>query len=183
MALQTLAATLKFILTLGSSFAASSRSTARLSDDSDSVNISVVQGLTLGTGAKAANQYFQDVRTLAASTAELLNISNGAAGGAVALLNPYAEAVAFAKITGILIVNTSTTGTLTIGGDATYDLTTLFGANADKVRIRPGGTFFMNVGDADATAMAVATDEVLKISNEDGANALTYQIVLIGVKV
>lgn len=178
MSVSTLSGRLQAAVQLNSTLLAANRPSSRTQDDSDSLSIGNQITLALGTGANQGNTYFYDSRTLSASANESLNVSGGSHGGAIALEDPYGQTTTFARIIGVLIINTSTTGTLLVGGDATDNITTMFGDNTDAIRIRPGGQFLLTAGDA--TSFAVAANEILKLANEDGANPLTYQIVIIG---
>ena len=125
-----------------------------------------------GTAAGQADQVWEDRRTLAASGTENLDLE---AGGET---NAYGQTISFAKIVGILIKITSTTGgPLLIGGHATNALATFFGDATDKLRIRR----VMVLGADDATAYAVASGDLLTILNEDGSNSVTFDIVVVGI--
>lgn len=161
---------------------ASGKSSSRLADDVQSFSILTNASFEFGTGANAANQVYQDERTLAAGTSEDLNISGGAHGGAVALTNPMAEAISLTAVKLLVIKNTSanTGTTIRAGGEATNGFTALFGDNSDMISIPSGGEarFLLPT----AAGYPVATDEVLQITNADGSNAATYQILIIGLE-
>lgn len=180
MALTSLSATMKAIFNYSIAKSKANKTSARATDDTDALNTAKSLALTFGTGANQADQVYQDRRTLAASASEDLNISGGAHGGAVALTNPLGEAISFTKIKGILIVNESLVGEMRVGGEATNAFTALFADNSDELKVRPDG--FFAVGVKEATAYAVAANEVLQITNLDGSNSLTYLIIIFGIE-
>jgi hypothetical protein len=149
-----------------------------------SATITPSNGVTLqyGTGAGYADVCWADVRTLAASTEESLNVSGGAHGGAVALLDQFGQTVVFVRIKLLYIRNTSTGAAtiLEIFGAGADDITTMLLANGDGFLVRPAATYIHYTGQSDATGYVVATDEVLDVKNQDAGNAATYEIAIIG---
>lgn len=165
-----------------STLAAANRTAVRNVDDVQSGVIPLTQLLlTLGTGAAKAQQIFDDTRELGESSSELL-MFNGTGAGGVACLNPHGLTITGTKLKALVIINTGVPGTnadIEIGGDATYDVTALFGTNsaAGKLNIPCGGFFIWGVNSADANGVAIATNESLKINNADGAKHALYQII------
>lgn len=148
-----------------------------------SCSISPTQAIafSFGTGTGQCDQVWSDQRSLAPSASERLDISNDNQGTHVALTNPFGDVVDFTKIAGIFIRNTSSAASISVGGDSTYDLTTLFGANGDKVNIGPGGYMLISQGNSGSTYYAVAGSEVLQINNNDGTYTANYEITIWGV--
>jgi hypothetical protein len=128
------------------------------------------------TGAGKISKVFHDSRTLGAAASEALNVSGGAHSSAVALLNPFAEAVTFTKILALVVKNTGA-GDLILGGDTTDGVTTLLEANADGIQIRPGASVAFICSGNDATGYAVATDEILRLASTAGT---TYSVAILG---
>src|SRR5690349_4959054 len=75
---------------------------------SDPLAPSYALTMTDGTAAGQANQQWSSRRTLAASASETLDLTG-------VLTDAFGDAVNFARIKAILISNTSTTGSLTLG--------------------------------------------------------------------
>lgn len=134
-----------------------------------------IQGLTewaIGTGADQANESWEDSRTLAGGVTENLDLQ---AGGET---NAFGDALSFSVIKAIFInITSSAGGPLLIGGHATNALATLFGAANDKLRVRK--TLLLATGDV--TGYAVSAGDLLTIVNEDGADAVTFDIIVIGL--
>lgn len=76
-----------------------------------------------------------------------------------------------------------TTGTtasdVSLGGDANPWATWL-GAVTDKVKVRNGGSLCLVAPDAAAYTVTAGTGDILKVTNNDGANVATYKLVIIG---
>jgi hypothetical protein len=125
-----------------------------------------------GTGAGQANVIFHDQRTLAASALDQLDLSGTLAG-------TFGN-VTFARVKAIIVkAADGNTNDVTIGGG---NFATWAGTGTDLVKIRPGGTFALTVGSADATGYAVTatTADILRISNAAGGTSVTYDVIVIG---
>ncbi len=124
-----------------------------------------------GTGADQADQCWHDRRTLAASGTENLDFQAGT-------VNTLGKALALTIVKGIYFsIESATGGPLLIGGHATNALGTFFGDDTDKLRVRGMG----GLATKDATGYAVAAGDLLTVVNEDGVNAVTYDILVVGV--
>lgn len=127
--------------------------------------------LETGTGADQADQAWHDRRTIGASGTENMDFQGGT-------FSTLGKALALSIVKGVYISIESTTGgPLLVGGHATNALATLFGDATDKARVRK----FWGVATGDATGYAVAAGDLLTIANEDGSNAVTYDIWIVGV--
>jgi hypothetical protein len=179
MALSALTATLKAFVSFSSTLAGADRPSLKGKDDVQTDAVEKTASLTLGTGALQANQLFADTRTLTSGATELLNVSGGATGSAVAIKNPHGLTITATKIVAMAIVNTSLTYGLTIFGQGSADITSMVKANGDGIIIPPGGMYLIGpaTGSTDAVGFVVATDEVLSVAG-DGAHTGTYQIAM-----
>jgi hypothetical protein len=124
---------------------------------------------TNGTGAGAANVYFEDTRALADGANETLDLSGSLAGA-------FGTAV-FARVKYLLIVNLGTT-TLTVG-NATNPVQLGFGATTSTFAIPAGGKFEIEAPTATGWTVTNSTADGLKIANAAGA-ATTYKIIIAG---
>jgi len=138
-----------------------------------------VVSFTHGTGAGACNLYVCQQRTLAASTSETLNLFDGS------LVGIAREATGFATIKFIqvfLIPNPSgATGATSITiGNAAADVQALwFGGDTHTASVFKDGPAFQQ---GDPTGKTVDnTNKNLLITNADGTNAATYQILIAGL--
>jgi hypothetical protein len=120
------------------------------------------------------------VRTLAAGATESLNLFDGTFAGV------YREATGFAKLKFIsvrLIPNIGTAVTassITIGNAAATVHPLFFGADTSVWTVYKNGPPL--VGGDPATGITVDTnDKLVKVLNNDGSNAATYEIFAAGV--
>ena len=115
------------------------------------------------------------------------------AGGAAAvdidldtsLEDYWGDAADFAKVYAIYIRNTTTgagvgESIMTIGLDAA-PFPWFFGTPAtDNIKIEPGGFILSSCGVDAGWAVGAGATDVLQIANDDGLNAMDYEIVIIG---
>lgn len=138
----------------------------------NAMNIAGLTALVFGTAADQANESWEDQRTLASGASENLDLQ---AGGET---NAYGDALSFSVIKIIFINITSAAGgPLLVGGAAANQLASFFGDVSDKLQVRK--TMLLATGDV--TGYVVNAADVLKIENEDGANAVTFDIIVIGL--
>lgn len=127
-----------------------------------------------GLGAGQAQKLFADVRTLAASATEDLDLSG-------VLTDAFGALLAFTEIKAILIkAAAGNTNNVIVGGAATNQFLTPFGAATHTVSVRPGGVLLLAAGDATGYVVTAATGDLLKVANSAGGSSVTYEIVLIG---
>jgi hypothetical protein len=132
-----------------------------------------------GTGANQINQVWTDVRTVAASSTESLDLY----GGLVSALNTTLN---FTKVKIISIVaDGDNTNNVLIGGSAAgiAGLLVLTGDAAIEdvsIAVQPGGMFIIS---APKTGYMVTntTGDILKITNSSSGSSVTYTIKIYGV--
>lgn len=137
--------------------------------------ISASQVLTDGVAAAEANLLFSDTRTLAASATEDLDLAG-------ALTNPLGVAQVFARIKAIFVqADAANTNNVNITRPASNGVP-LFLAAGDGIGLRPGETFGLLVGAADAVGHAVtaATGDLLTFTNAAAGTPVSYSIIVIG---
>jgi hypothetical protein len=152
-----------------------------ISTPTDAIPINLSQAIASGTAAGQANKIFRDRRTLASGASERLSMYDF--GGALSSLG-----VAFAqsKVLALLIYNRATVDgdDLVVGGDGTSAAwTSLFnGSGTATQRVKPGGYLLLIAPDTAGMAVVSPTNHLLKIANASGANAVAYDIVVIGAQ-
>jgi len=125
-----------------------------------------------GTGADQADIVFTDTRTIAISTNDDIDLSG-------ALADAFGAVVAAAEVVGLIIINKSTTQTLTIGVAGTNPWVTIWAASGDGLKIPPRGVFVLFAPDASGLGAVVAgASDVLRIANGAGATC-DYDIALL----
>lgn len=129
--------------------------------------------LKSGTAANKADLMFSDQRSISASSNEELDLAGG-------LTDPLGNALTFAKIKAILIRAASGNGgNIVVGGAAANGFTGPFADATDKLNIPAGGAVLLAAPSA-GWSVTGGTGDLLKIANDDGAAAGTYDIIVIG---
>lgn len=125
-----------------------------------------------GTTANKADGVLTDTRTINASSNDDVDLAG-------ALTNALGAAVAAAEIVGIIIVNRSTTQTLTLGVAGTNPWTAMFAASGDGIKVFPGGVFVNFAPDANGLGAVVGgASDVLRVANGSGS-AADYDLVVL----
>lgn len=125
-----------------------------------------------GTDTGEADLAYVAVRTLAAETAESLDLAGS-------LETPVGDAAVFAEVTGLFITAAAGNGgTLTIGGAASNAFVGPFGDASDTIVLQPGQSFAVTNTGA-GWAVAAGTGDLLKIENDDD-DAASYTIRILG---
>jgi hypothetical protein len=132
--------------------------------------------LATGTGAGQADKVFSDTRTLAASGTEDLDLAG-------VLTDAFGATITFARIK-VLIVSAAAANTnnVLVGGVAAGLSTLIVPQTTGIVTVRPGATFAVVCGQADATGYVVTatTADLLHIANSAAGTSVTYDIIIVG---
>lgn len=131
--------------------------------------------LSTGTAAGQADKVYQGRRTLAASTAEDLDLAG-------VLTDAFGATITFARIKGLYIVAAAAnTNNVVVGAAGTNAWATLLNATG-TLTLRPGAFVGVGTGAADAVCYAVttATADLLHVSNGGAGTSVTYDVVIIG---
>ena len=133
-----------------------------------------VDTLASGTGVDSADLLWHDVRTLAGSATEDLDIAGG-------ITDSFGAAVTFARVRGLIISNQTTSAgiILEVGGAASNEWYAWAGAAGDKAKVGPDGVLYLWNPSAAGVAVTAGSADTLKIANT-GGSTVTYQIVIIG---
>jgi hypothetical protein len=145
-----------------------------LSTLAQAINYSKSYNLTNGTGANQANMIFMDQRTLAASTAEDLDLAGS-------LTNAYGTTITFTSIKGIIVyASPANTNDVLIGGDASAAFVNWVANSSDIIVVKPGGLFALVNPQANGYAVTATTGDLLQIANSSSGTPVTYDIILLG---
>lgn len=129
---------------------------------------------THGTGNGQANELFSDIRTLAASGTENIDLAG-------TLIGHFGETLTFTKIKAIVILaDTGNTNDVVVGGAASNGFAAPFGDPSDTLKVPAGGGITLVAPKAGWTVTA-GTGDLLKIANGSSGTPVTYTIVVIGV--
>jgi hypothetical protein len=132
--------------------------------------------LQTGTGAGQADKIFSDTRTLAASGTEDLDLAG-------VLTDAFGASITFVKIKALIIsAAAGNTNNVLVGGVAAGLASILTPAATGVAVVRPGATFAVFAGQADAAGYAVTatTADLLHIVNSAGSTTVTYDVIIIG---
>jgi hypothetical protein len=151
------------------------QSAAGLTTVSDTSEAAFSTDYSTGTGASLADLIWGQVRTLASSgndDLDLTALTNTIFGNTVT--------INFAKVKAILIINTNTVSgdDLVIDTSVTHGATFLTGGASGKVPI-PSGAPMLLANEIAGWAVTNGSNDVLRITN-NGSHNVTYKIVIIG---
>lgn len=131
--------------------------------------------LSTGTAAGQADRVYQGRRTLAASTAEDLDLAG-------VLLDTFGSAITFVRVKGLYIAAAAAnTNNVVIGAAGANSWATLLNATG-TITLRPGAFVGVGTGVADAVCYGVtaATGDLLHIANSGAGTSVQYDVVIIG---
>lgn len=132
-----------------------------------------------GSGDDQANRVWRSTRSLAASANESIDLYDFGGTERDALGNLFT----LAKVKALCIRNTSTTYTSTITiGNASNPFVGPFGAGTHTITLTPGDATAGVLLLVNGTGWTVTdtSAHLLKIANNDGTNAATYEIIVVG---
>ena len=130
--------------------------------------------LTDGVGANQAKEMFTDIRTLAASATEDLDLAGG-------LHDVFGNAILFTKIKALIVVaDAGNVNDVLVGGAAANQFATPWGAATHSNKVKPGGMLCFVAPDANGYAVTAGTGDLLKVANSAGGTAVSYTIILVG---
>lgn len=133
--------------------------------------------LTDGTGNGQADLLVSDTRVLGSGASEALDLAGG-------LVDIYGAAVQFRRIKVIIIrAGVGNPSVINVGANSTNGWGTMFTANTDRIRIRPGGLFVMACTEAGAYAVTPVTGDQLFVQNDGSLGSVSYDLILIGASV
>lgn len=150
------------------------RQTATLDLGSRAASVSIDKALPFshGTTASKADLMWSDERTLAASTAEDLDLAG-------TLSDAFGVTITAAELVAVYIEAASTNTNDVVVGAATQAVP-LFGGTNGTIAVKPGGMFMIAAPGAagQATIGAGSTDD-LQIANGGSGSAVTYKVFIL----
>ncbi len=147
------------------------------STPSDSLSYSYEESFTFGAGALQMNSWFHDSRSLAGGANETLDLANAAN----TLKDAFGDVLNLANVKVLIIENTSTNAatSIAVGAAAATAFDGFLGDASDVVNIMAGEVKIL-VLRTDADGYTTTSKNNLKITNSDGVNAATYNILVGG---
>jgi len=138
-----------------------------------SFNESFNLALSNGVGINAITQMWNDIRTIAASTSDDINLNT--------LTNAFGLAASFASIKAMLVkANIANTNNLVVGNAAT-PFASFFGAADNTLILPPGAMVLLTNPSSAGYAVTPTTNHLLTITNGGAGTTVSYEIFLFGV--
>jgi hypothetical protein len=145
-----------------------------LSTVSQPLAYQVAQAFATGTGANQATKLFTDTRTLAASTAEDLDLAG-------VLVDAFGATLTFASVRGLIIAAAPTNvNNVIVGNAASNGFISWVGGATHTITVRPGGVFALLTPDAAGYAVTAATADLLHVANGGAGTSVNYDVVILG---
>lgn len=130
---------------------------------------------TDGTGANQAQKLFSDTRTIAISGTDDLDLSG-------VLTDAYGNVLSLTKVKAIIIqADPANTNDVVVGGAASNQVASIFGAVTQTIKVKPGGVFAIVAPDVNGYAVTAATADLLRIANSGAGTSVNYTIIIIGL--
>lgn len=129
---------------------------------------------TSGVGASQVDKVWTDVRTIAASGTDDLDLAG-------ALVDALGATITFVKVKAIFIAAAdANTNNVVVGAAAANQFVGPFGAATHTVSVRPGGFFGIACKDATAYGVTAGTGDLLRIANSGAGTGVDYTVVILG---
>jgi hypothetical protein len=140
----------------------------------DKIQMAFADDLNDGTGEDFADQvYHSTARPLATSANETFDLAGG-------ISDKFGNVLTMATVKMIYIANTSAIATLEVGAAGANPWEGWTGNAGSTITIGPGGMMALYDPSANAMEVTASTGDVLKVENNDGSNAATYDIIIVG---
>lgn len=151
------------------SISAKQTKTADLESAVSTISDAFSASFTDGSGANQADRIWKDMRTLAASTEENIDLAG-------VLTDIFGASVVFARIKAIFIKAEATNlNNVIVGSSDTNGVPQFF----DAV-IRPGGMAMWVAPDATGEVISAGSADRINFANSAGSSSVTYTVLVIG---
>jgi len=146
-----------------------------VSTDSSSGSVTFSDSLANGTGADQADIVYAATGTIAASGTLNLDLAG-------VLSSAFGATLTFVKVKCFYFTLTTdtTSSAVALGGAGTNPAALWFKDSSDKEQVRNGGCTLHWAPDSTAWGVTAGTGDRFLITNEDGTNTATYQLVILG---
>jgi hypothetical protein len=130
--------------------------------------------LANGTGANQVDKVWDDIRQIAISGTDDLDLSG-------VLVDAFGATLTFARIKGLFVAaDAANTNNVVIGGAAATQWVGPFGAATHTIAVRPGGFFAIACSDTTGWPVVGAASDLLRIANSGAGTVVNYSIVVLG---
>ena len=143
-----------------------------VSNPSQTINYSNRMQVTPGTSSGQADLYFEDTRTVSASSSENLDLAG-------VLTDRFGNTLTFVKVKAIVVyAESANTNSVNVGGAASNGFTAPFADSTDIISVKPGGVFVWT--NPTGSTVTASTGDILKVANSSSGTSVTYTIQIIG---
>lgn len=143
-----------------------------ISNPSQPINYLKRLYLEPGTSSGQADTFFEDTRTISASSSENLDL-------AASLTDRFGNTLTFVKVKAILVYAASgNTNSVNVGGAASNGFTAPFADTTDIISVKPDGVFLWTY--PTGSTVTASTGDILKVANSSSGTSVTYTILIIG---
>ena len=130
--------------------------------------------LTNGVGASQVDKVWDDIRTIAPSSNDDLDLAG-------VLVDAFGATATFVKVKGIFVAaDAANVNNVVVGAAAATQFVGPFGAATHTVAVAPGGWFGICRGDATGWSVGAGASDLLRIANSGAGTSVTYSIVILG---
>lgn len=130
---------------------------------------------TNGNTSGKANVVWTDKRTIAFGANDDIDFAG-------VLTDIYGASLAFTSIKTLIIkANDDNANALTLGGDTSANVSTIFGSDTDTITL-PAGACICLLNPANGYAVTATTADKIRLTNPGGSGSIGYEIIAIGTK-
>lgn len=125
-----------------------------------------------GAGLNQVQQIWTDLRTVAASSNDDINLTS--------LTNGFGAAIVFTSIKAIMIKAALANVNDLLIGDAATPFASFFGDPEDIIVVKPGGMILLSNPSAAGYPVTASTNHLLRVANSSSGSSVDYEIFLYG---
>jgi hypothetical protein len=134
----------------------------------------VEYALAHGTADNKADLLFRDVRQIAASGNDDLDL-------AAVLEDAHGAVLTFVEVVALIVeADPDNTNDVHVGGAASNQFASFLANSSDIIKVRPGGKIALFAPKGTSYAVVAGTGDILRISNSAGGSVVDYTITIVG---
>jgi hypothetical protein len=141
----------------------------------DRLAIDLTTNFSHGTGARQANTWFHDRRTLSASANESLDLAGSRA-------DAFGATKTFTKVKALLVrADPGNTNNVQVTRPGSNGVP-IFMAAGDGIALTPGAFMLLVFTDANGVAVTASTGDLINFANSAGSTSVTYEIWILATE-
>lgn len=136
--------------------------------------VDYVRSLADGTSANQADIVYTASDSVTASGTDNIDLAGS-------LSDAFGNTLTYVEIVGLVVVNKNTTSgdTIDVTPGASNGISTILGGTDPTIEVGPGGVLVL-FSPVDGYGVTAGTHDILSITETGGANAVTYDIYILG---